>query len=122
MRSLSLQRALRPVALLIVLAALSGCSDFSDFEERAIDWHHETAMFIRGRVTFDELQTWLREQKVSDSFKESGRVDGNWRITVERVYPKALRCEFIDIVLHVQVDESQVIQSFYYDFEDDCYW
>ncbi len=108
--------------MLIVLAAMFGCSDFSDFEERALDWHIETAMFVRGRVTQDELEAWLRERKVRDAFRQSGRVDGNLRITVERVYPEALRCEFIDIVLHVQVDESQVIQSFYYDFEDDCWW
>ncbi len=108
--------------MIFVLAALSGCSDFSDFEERALYWHSETATFIRGRVTLDELDKWLRARNVTDTFEESGRVDGNLRITVEKVYPEALRCEFIDIVLHVQVDESQVIRSFYYDFEDDCYW
>ncbi len=118
----SAKRSLHRSILIILLVALSGCSDFSDFEDRALYWHSETAMFIRGRVTLDELDAWLRTQKVANRFKESDVDPGNLRITVERVHPKALRCEFIDIVLHVEVDESEVIRSHYFDFEDDCYW
>ena len=82
----------------------------------------ETSLFIRGRVTLDDLHTWLREHQVFYTFEDSDIADGNWRMTVETVYPEGLRCEFVNIVLHVQLDESQVIQSFYYDFEDACWW
>ena len=113
---------LRRAGLIVVLAALSGCGDMSEFGERAEYWQLETAHFIRGRVTLDELHTWLRERNVVYTFEDSDIVDGNWRMTVETVYPGGLRCEFVNIVLHVQVDDSQVIQSHYYDFEDACWW
>lgn len=114
--------ALRTVAVVLVLMALSGCGNRSDFEERVDYWQSETAYFIRGRVTLDELHRWLRERGVFYTFEDSDIVDGNWRMTVETVYPKGIRCQFANIVLHVQLDESQVIQSFYYDFEGACWW
>ena len=113
---------LRRGAIVIVLTALSGCGDLSDFEERADYWQIETAYFIRGRVTLDELHGWLRERGVVYTFEESDIVDGNWQVLVETVYPDGLRCEFANIVLNVQLDESKVIQSFYYDFDGACWW
>ncbi len=120
--SLRISRTVRRLAILILMLTVAGCGRMSDVEARADYWQLETADFIRGRVTLDELHTWLRERGAVYAFSDSDVVNGVWVITVERVYPESLRCKFIDIVLSVQLDESQVIQHFYYNFDGACWW
>ncbi len=109
-------------AALLATLMLYGCGDMKEVEQRSDYWQIETSLFIRGHVTLDELHTWLREHEVVYTFDDSDIVDGNWRIIVETVRPKSFRCEFVHIILNVQLDPTNVIQSFYFDFDGGCLW
>ena len=93
-----------------------------EFEERSDYWQIETSLFVRGRVTLDDLRSWLREHGVIYTFDDGDIVDGSWRVIVETVRPESFRCEFVHIVLNVQLDSTDVVQSFYYDFDGRCLW
>ncbi len=94
----------------------------SAVEERSDYWQTQTSQFIRGRVTLDDLHAWLRERDVSYTFEDSDVVDGNLPIVVETVRPSSLRCESVQIILNVQLDSSEVVQSLFYDFDGRCFW
>jgi hypothetical protein len=58
----------RTVSILIIAAFLVGCGPIPELEERVEYWSLETATFLRGTVTIDDIHPWLRERGVIYTF------------------------------------------------------
>ncbi len=102
---------------------LFGCGPVPKVQERYDYWVHETSGFIRGRVTLDDLHGWLRSKELYYTFDPSEVIDGNYSRILETVHPETFRCgDNVHVVLHVTLDDSEVIQSFFVDLDGACLW
>ncbi len=110
------------IMAIMITALLTGCGRMTDFQERVDYWSMEQSLFFRGLVTIDDIHPWLRERGVIYTFDPQDIVDRTWTVTLEKVYPQSLRCEWINIDLVVGFDDIGRVQSTYIDFNEACWW
>jgi hypothetical protein len=106
-----------------IAVLLFGCGPVPEIQERYDYWTHETSLYIRGEVTLNDLHSWLRGKEVYYTFDPSEIVEGNYTRILETIHPETFRCgDSIHIVLHVTLNNSQVIESFFVDLDGVCLW
>ena len=109
--------------IVVLSVVFFGCGPVPKIQERYDYWAHETSSFIQGRVTLNELHNWLRSKGVIYTFDPSEVVEGGYSRRLETIHPETFRCgDSIHVVLHVTLDDSHIIQSFFVDLEGKCLW
>ena len=82
----------------------------------------ESSEFLRGLVTLYDIHPWLRERGVFYTFDDDDIVDGTWNVTLEKLYPDTMRCEWVDIILVIDFDEAGRVRSSFVDLKHACLW
>ena len=105
-----------------MLLALLGCGPIPEVVERQQYWLGETDTFFQQSRNLADVHSWLRQRVIVYSFGESDVVDGNWNVTLERIYVHRFRCEWMDIRLYVTVDDSHHIRAHSVSSDGPCLW
>jgi hypothetical protein len=111
-----------PVAGLAVVLALSGCGPVPEVETRLGHWRREVDLFFAQARTMDDLHRWLRARDVIYTFEDRDIVDGHWAMTLEKIYPDTIRCDWVDIKMSVSVDDLRRIQGHSLEKYGACWW
>ena len=69
-----------------------------------------------------EVHSWLRSYNVIYTFSESDIVNGNWAMTLEKIYLDGWRCDWIDIQIMLSVDDTLTVQSHDLSQKRACWW
>ena len=69
-----------------------------------------------------EVHSWLRSNSVIYTFSDSDIVDGNWTMTLEKIYLDSWRCDWIDIQIKISVDDMLAVQSHDLSQKRACWW
>jgi len=108
--------------LFAMALVLSACAPNSQVEERKQYWAGEANAFFQVGRTMDQVHPWLRELKVYYTYDDGDIVDGNWTVSLEKIYTETFRCEWVDIRLHLAVDNSQRVLGYFLDDAGPCLW
>ena len=107
---------------LAIALVLSGCGPLPEVETRFAYWSRETDLLFDEARTLDDLHGWLRAHNILYTFEDTDVVDGEWAMTLEKIYPDTARCDWVDIQLSVTVDNSQQVQSHTLSQKRACWW
>ncbi len=97
--------------LVSVLLLLVSCGPIPQVDERKQYWSGEVESFFATERTMQDVHSWLRSHSVIYTFDESDIIDGNWTMTLEKVYVENWRCEWVDIQIVVSVDDALSVEG-----------
>ena len=85
-------------------------------------WSGEADSFFDDQQTMQDVHSWLRSNNVIYTFDDSDIVNGNWSMTLEKIYLDGWRCDWVDIQIEISVDDSLQVQSHGLHKKRACWW
>ena len=107
--------------ILAVVLVLSGCGPLPEVDTRFAYWSRETDLFFEEPRTIDDVHGWLRVRNIVYTFEDTDIVNGEWAMTLEKIYPETIR-ESVDIRLSVAVDDLHKVQRHSLGQNRACWW
>ena len=93
------------------LFLIVACDPIPQVENRMQYWSDETNQFFGDPRTMQDVHMWLRSHNIIYTFDDSDIINGNWTMTLEKIYPDSWRCEWIDININITVNDSREVQD-----------
>ncbi len=108
--------------LVSILLLLAACGPIPQVDERMKYWTGEAESFFDDRRTMQEVHSWLRSNSIIYTFNDSDIVDGNWTMTLEKIYIEDWRCDWVDIRIEISVDDMLTVQGHKLSQKRACLW
>ena len=79
-------------------------------------------MFFSEARTLQDVHSWLRSHNVIYTFEDSDITNGEWSMTLEKVYFDGWWCDWVDIKVDVTLDDVQQVQDHGLSLKRACWW
>jgi hypothetical protein len=105
-----------------IFALVAACGPIQQVENRVEYWSAESNRFFAEPRTMQDVHSWLRSHEIIYTFDDADTVDGNWSMTLEKIYLDGWRCEYVDIKIDITVDGSRQVQDQSLRTDRACWW
>ena len=98
------------------------CGPIQQVEDRTQYWSDEANLYFTEPRTMQDVHSWLRSREIIYTFDDTDIIDGNWSMTLEKIYLDGWRCDWVDIKVEITINESRQVQGHRMSTKRACWW
>ncbi len=110
------------VWVVLLSLTLASCLPNEQIRDRFEYWSAESNAFFSEPRTLRDVHSWLRSHNVIYTFEDADIADGDWSMTLEKVYFDGWWCDWVNINVDITVDDSKLVQDHGISIKRACWW